>query len=157
MKKPSSEKRFYLIDLKNQKLLYNTYVAHGKASGNNYAQLFSNAPNSNMTSLGFYVTDKTYLGKHGLSLYLDGMEKEYNDNARQRAIVMHSADYADKNIVKQLGRLGRSLGCPALPVENYKKIISLISDKTAFYVSYPDEKYLQESVYLNEKSINSVF
>lgn len=158
MEKPSNEKRFFLIDLKNRKLLYNTFVSHGKGSGNKYANAFSNKPNSNKTSLGFYVTDQTYSGKHGLSLYLNGMEENYNDKARERSIVFHSADYADKLIVERFGRLGRSLGCPALPKANYKEIIDLISNNTALYIYYPDADYLKSSNYLNEKAIeNPVF
>src|SRR5690606_932140 len=108
-------------DLKSKKVLFNTLVAHGRNTGQATADKFSNLPNSNMSSLGFYLTDETYFGKHGLSLKLDGMDNGHNDKARERAIVMHGADYVSDSFVKQHGRLGRSLGCPALPQEISKE------------------------------------
>ena len=103
---PSTEKSLWVIDLVSKKVLFNDWVAHGRNSGNNYAKKFSNTPSSNASSIGFYVTGRTYTGKHGLSLYLDGKDKGFNDNARARSIVMHGADYVGGDFIKKYGRLG---------------------------------------------------
>src|SRR5690606_1715776 len=116
---PSSQKRMWVIDMKENKVLYNTVVSHGKNSGKEYATRFSNRPESHQSSLGFYATAETYIGKHGLSLRLDGLEKGINDNARMRDIVIHGASYANESWVDAQGWLGRSYGCPALPMNNY--------------------------------------
>lgn len=152
--KSSREKRMWVIDLNEKKLLFNTLVSHGKNTGNVTAQKFSNVPNSNMSSLGFYVTDKTYYGKHGLSLKLQGMDEGYNTNAMERAIVVHGAEYATEKFMKQHGRLGRSLGCPALPTEISKEVISVIKDETVMFVHHGQQKY--SSDYLNlEQAVES--
>ena len=147
--KPSSEKRMWVIDLNKNKVLYKTLVAHGRNTGNVTAEKFSNKPNSFMSSLGFYITDKTYFGKHGLSLKLDGLDKGFNTNARERAIVIHGADYATKDFIKQHGRLGRSLGCPALPTDISKEVIETIKNETVLYVHSNDKAY--KSDYLDMK------
>ncbi|MEJ8755425.1 murein L,D-transpeptidase catalytic domain family protein [Pontibacter sp. H259] len=139
--KPSREKRMWVIDLNEKKLLFNTLVAHGRNTGNVIAEKFSNQPNSYMSSLGFYITDNTYYGKHGLSLKLDGLDKGFNTNARARAIVVHGAEYATKDFIKQHGRLGRSLGCPALPTEVSKEVIDAIKNETVMYVHSNDKSY----------------
>ncbi|AKD04417.1 murein L,D-transpeptidase catalytic domain family protein [Pontibacter korlensis] len=139
--KSSAQKRLWVIDLESKKVLYNTLVAHGRNTGNDKATKFSNVPNSNMSSLGFYLTDATYYGKHGLSLRLDGMDQGYNSNARERAIVVHGADYVSESFVKQYGRLGRSLGCPSVPSEVSKDVIETIKDKTVLYIHGNDTKY----------------
>src|SRR5690606_30115729 len=105
---PSTEKRMWIIDMSNMEILYNTYVAHGRNSGGKYAEKFSNTPQSLQSSLGFYLTAESYYGKHGLSLRLDGQEVGFNNNARKRAVVLHSADYASPKFVERQGRLGRS-------------------------------------------------
>lgn len=147
--KPSTEKRFYTIDLKNVTLLYNTYVAHGRNTGENIAKQFSNKAHSNQSSLGFYVTGETYVGSKGYSLRLDGKEKNYNDKIRSRAVVIHEADYVSEYWIKQYGRLGRSQGCPALPKKVSREIINTIKNKTAIFTYYPDEDYLASSRYLD--------
>lgn len=146
---PSTQKRFYLIDIQTKKVLYNDYVAHGKNTGGLTAKHFSNTANSYKSSLGFYKTAETYTGKHGLSLRLDGLEKGINDKARQRAIVMHAADYAEEAFIKKHNRLGRSFGCPALPSKNYTKIIELIKNGSLLFIYAPQQNYLQQSVVLN--------
>ena len=148
--KPSREKRMWVIDQNEKKLLFNTLVAHGRNTGNVIAEKFSNQPNSNMSSLGFYVTDKTYYGKHGLSLKLDGLDKGFNTNARTRAIVVHGAEYATKDFIKQHGRLGRSLGCPALPTEISKEVINVIKDETVMYVHSNDKGYTSKYLDLTQ-------
>lgn len=133
---PSTEKRLWIIDLKNGRVLHHTLVAHGKGSGELYAEKFSNTPESNQSSLGFYTTGKTYVGKNGLSLKLHGLEPGLNDRAEERAIVIHSADYVSDRFIKQYGRLGRSFGCPAIPVENHKEIINTLADGSCLYIHY---------------------
>jgi hypothetical protein len=146
---PSTRKRFYLIDLEARQVVYQDYVAHGKNTGNLMAEKFSNIPHSNQSSLGFYKTGETYYGKHGLSLRLDGLEKGINDNARQRAIVIHSAKYAEESFIQKYGRLGRSFGCPALPAQNYEDIIKLIKNGTLLFIYFPQPGYLENSSVLN--------
>lgn len=143
--KPSTEKRMYVIDIDQMKVLYRSYVSHGRNSGKLYANRFSNSPESYMSSLGFYVTGGTYSGKHGYSLRLEGEEKGINDNAAKRAIVIHSADYASESFVNNQGYLGRSLGCPALPKNVAKPIIQTIKDGSCLFVYAPSDNYLSKS------------
>lgn len=132
--KPSTEKRFCVIDLKQRRILFKSYVAHGKNSGENYAVSFSNQPGSYKSSLGLFRTGETYFGKNGYSLILEGLEKNKNDMARKRAIVIHGADYADPIMIPKQGRLGRSQGCPALPPAVSDKIINAIKQGTLLYI-----------------------
>ncbi len=147
---PSSAKRLFVIDLENRKILYNTYVAHGRNSGKEYANSFSNAPESNKSSLGFYITKGTYNGAHGYSLKLEGEEKGINDNALSRAIVMHSADYVNKRLIKSQGYIGRSLGCPAIPKDVYKPIIETIKDGSCLFIYGNAAKYAFKSSVLRQ-------
>jgi len=147
--KSSTQKRFYMIDLNQQKITYHTYVSHGKNTGEDMAKQFSNTVHSNQSSLGFYITAETYTGSKGYSLKLDGADKGYNDNMRERAVVMHAADYVSEKWIRANGRLGRSQGCPALPVEFSKAIIDTIKNGTAIFAYYQDENYLNSSAYLN--------
>jgi hypothetical protein len=147
--KSSKQKRLAVIDLKSNTVLYSSVVAHGRNTGAEYARSFSNQPRSNKSSLGFYITQETYMGAHGLSLKLDGFEKGINDKARERAIVMHGADYANERIISSKGYLGRSFGCPAVPPNLTKKIIQKIKNGNCLFVYYPDKKYLRSSEILN--------
>lgn len=149
---PSTQKRLFVIDLENYKLLFNTYVAHGRNSGKEYANHFSNSPESHMSSLGFYVTLSTYYGDNGLSLRLEGEEKGINDNAESRAIVIHPADYVSEKTVKSLGYLGRSYGCPALPKKVAAPIIKTIKDGSCFFVYSDNQKYVSRSSLLQPAS-----
>ncbi|NEU07639.1 murein L,D-transpeptidase catalytic domain family protein [Flavihumibacter sp. R14] len=142
--KRSSEKRLWIIDLANQKLLFNTLVAHGQGSGGDVPDKFSNLPNSHQSSLGFYVTSEIYQGKHGLSMKLDGMDKGFNTNAKERAVVIHGAEYVSEQFVSQHGRLGRSHGCPALPVELTGKIIDNIKGRTCLFIAGPQAEYTSQ-------------
>ncbi|MDO6437578.1 murein L,D-transpeptidase catalytic domain family protein [Cyclobacterium sp. 1_MG-2023] len=151
---PSSDQRLWVIDVDNQDLEYASLVAHGRNSGELHASKFSNVPESYMSSLGFYLTGETYFGKHGKSLRLDGMEEGINDNARARAIVMHAAAYAEKSFVKRHGRLGRSLGCPALPSDNFEAIIDLIKEKSCLFVHASEPQYRSQSVYIKGKDLS---
>lgn len=130
----STSKRLYIIDLDKETLILNTWVAHGQNSGWNTAESFSNVLNSYESSLGFYVTGEVYYGKHGRSLRLDGMDAGFNDQARNRAIVLHGADYVSAKTIRQLGRLGRSQGCPAVPLELTDQVINAVHSKTVLYI-----------------------
>jgi len=146
----SNKKRFYVIDLKNKKLLFNTYVAHGRNTGAEFAKYFSNDEGSFKSSLGFYVTDRPINGSHtGFSLMINGVEKGFNDHAVKRAIIIHAAYYATENFIKKYGRLGRSQGCPALPPDLNKPIIESIKGGTCLFIYNPDSKYICSSSLLN--------
>ena len=145
---PSGRKRLFVIDVKNYKLLFVTYVAHGKNSGLDKALYFSNEPESNKSSVGFYTTQATYSGEHGYSLRLIGQEIGYNNKALERDIVIHSADYVDESIVKSQGYIGRSLGCPALSPAIYKQVITKIKGGTCLFVYGNDNSYIINSKFL---------
>lgn len=145
----SKEERMWVIDMEKQLLLYQTLVAHGKNSGEQYATRFSNEPNSNMSSLGFYLTGISYHGNHGLSLRLKGLEVGINDHAMVRNIVVHGADYVSEIFVKSHGRLGRSLGCPALPQTMAAEIIPIIADGSCFFIYSSANQYTRISPLLN--------
>ena len=144
----SSKKRLYVIDTRNYRVVYNTYVAHGKNSGLNYAERFSNTPESLQSSLGFYITKQTYTGKHGLSLRLEGLEQGFNDKAMERAIVMHGAEYIGPNR-SGADYMGRSFGCPAVPQAESKAIINTLKNGTCLFIYHPTQKYLNASRILN--------
>ena len=145
---PSDKKRFYIIDLSNYKVLVNTYVAHGKNTGLQKAEKFSNRHESLQSSLGFYVTKGTYFGKHGLSLKLAGLEKGFNDNAESRAVVVHGATYIGDH---RLGApyMGRSFGCPAVPQELSSKVINIIKGGTTMFIYHPSQNYINNSDLIN--------
>ena len=151
--KPSTEKRLFVIDLKLKKVLFISYVAHGRNSGEKYATSFSNQEGSFKSSLGFYKTENTYYGKNGYSLVLDGLERGINDKAKERAIVMHGATYADPSTIRSCGRLGRSLGCPALPLAVSKKIIDTIKGGTLLYIHGDDKTYASRSTFIKQDEI----
>ncbi len=133
----SNTKRLWVIDLTTNTVLYNSLVAHGRNTGDEFAKSFSNVAESYKSSLGFYSTGELYNGKHGLSLKLDGLEKGLNDNARNRAVVMHGADYVADSFIKAHSRLGRSLGCPAIPVALTKEIVNTIKGKSCLFIYHP--------------------
>jgi hypothetical protein len=152
--KPSTEERFYVLDIKQKKMLFSSHVSHGKNSGENYATSFSNQSGSYKSSLGFYLTGNTYYGKHGYSLILEGLEKGINDKAKERAIVIHGASYANPSAIVGKGRLGRSLGCPALPQTVSESIIKTIKDGSLLYIYANDKNYLDQSSFLScDKSL----
>lgn len=145
----SRRKRLYIIDVQNKKLLFNTYVSHGMNSGVEYATSFSNRPESFKTSLGFYVTSKTYVGRNGLSLKIAGLEKGYNNLAAKRGIVIHGSDYISADYLKNNGEMGRSLGCTAIPNQVSPKIIKSIKNGSCFFIYHPSKKYLNDSSVIN--------
>lgn len=135
----SNTKRLWVIDLDKKVVLFQTLVAHGRNTGEEFANDFSNQAESFKSSIGFYATGEIYNGKHGLSLKLDGLEKGLNDNARERAVVVHGADYVSESFIRQNKRLGRSQGCPAIPVEMNAKIINVIKDKSCLFIYHPSK------------------
>jgi hypothetical protein len=143
--KPSCDRRFFVIDLVNGKLLYQSLVAHGKNSGEISVTRFSNRHKSLQSSPGFFLTAETYNGRHGYSLRIDGMEPGINDQARARAIVIHGADYVCQRYVDDFGYIGRSFGCPALPLELNRKIIDLIKGGSCIYIHTNSSAYLGQS------------
>lgn len=147
MDQNSTKKRLWIIDLSKDSLLLNTWVAHGSHSGDDLATRFSDVNDSNESSLGFYVTAEVYRGKHGRSLRLDGMDEGYNANARKRSIVVHGAPYVSQGTINQLGRLGRSQGCPAVAQELADLVINTIEGKTVIFINGNDQRYA--SKYLN--------
>jgi hypothetical protein len=144
----SHKKRMYIIDVKNFKVLLNTYVAHGKNTGLDYAEKFSNIPESLQSSLGFYITKDTYNGKHGLSLKLDGQERGWNDKAEERAVVVHGAEYIGDHRLSS-SYMGRSFGCPAVPQEQSAKVINYIKNGSCLFIYHPSKNYLHGSSILN--------
>ena len=146
---PSNKKRLWVIDLENGTVPYHTLVAHGKNTGGLWAKEFSNEVDSHKSSLGFYLTGKTYYGKHGLSLRLQGLEKGFNDHAGPRAIVMHGADYVSQGFIRKYGRLGRSHGCPAIPTQLAPGLIKLIAGGSYLFVYRSDKAYIDHSKLIN--------
>jgi hypothetical protein len=145
----SGKKRLYVIDIINNKLAANTYVAHGRNSGAEYATKFSNKPESLQSSLGFYSTANTYTGEHGLSLRVTGLEPGFNDKAFQRAIVIHGASYIGGERLNNSSFMGRSYGCPALPQKESTDIINTIKNGTCLFIYHPSRNYLIASKILN--------
>jgi len=140
----SNSKRLWVIDLTSNTILFNSLVAHGRNTGEEFASAFSNLNSSFKSSLGFYATGEIYQGKHGASLRLDGLENGVNDNARERGVVMHGADYVSESFIRGHKRLGRSQGCPAVPVELTNEIIQLIKDKSCLYIYHPSRSFSME-------------
>lgn len=141
----SKEERLWVVDMENRKVILQSLVAHGKNSGEEYASKFSNKAESFQSSLGFYLTGEVYQGKHGLSLRLDGLEHGINDNARDRAVVIHGADYVSNAFAKSNGRLGRSLGCPAVPYEIHEEFINIVKEKSCLFIYHPSRVYILKS------------
>lgn len=142
---PSDKERLWVLDLIRGKVLFHCLVSHGRNSGELMADKFSNIPGSNASCPGFYKTGETYIGKHGLSLALDGLETGINDKARERAIVMHGADYVSAEFIRKYGRLGRSFGCPAVPEELSKEIIQTIKGGSCLFIYVPETSYTSNS------------
>lgn len=146
--KPSTEKRLWVFDLRSHEMAYEELVAHGQGSGGNVPMLFSNDPDTHRTSLGLFVTEDTYMGKNGYSLRLDGLDRGFNDRARERAIVMHGAPYVSEQFAQAQGRLGRSWGCPALREGVARDVIDRVKGGGLVFAYYPDQEWLNASQYL---------
>jgi hypothetical protein len=145
---PSTEPRLWVFDLDQRKLLFEELVAHGKNTGDNQATRFSNEVNSLQTSLGLFLTADSYIGRHGYSMRLHGLEPGVNDRAFERAVVMHGAPYVHRDVAKTLGRLGRSWGCPAVRQDVAKPLIDTIKNGNAVFSYYPDQAWLDGSRFL---------
>lgn len=146
---PSCNKRMYVIDVRHKKLLYRTYVAHGQNSGEEYATAFSNEPDSYKSSLGFYITQRTYFGRNGLSLRINGVDTGYNDMAVKRNIVLHGSSYVSDKYMQDFGALGTSLGCPALPTAVSPRIIRTVKNGSCLFIYAPARSYLEGSSIIN--------
>ncbi len=145
----SRSKRLYVLDLDQRKVLVNTYVAHGRNSGQEFARAFSNSPSSHKSSLGFYITQGTYYGNNGLSLKIRGMERGFNDRAGGRNIVMHGSQYVGPDFLEMNQFCGRSYGCPAVPADESETIIDLIKEGSCLFIYHPTKKYTTRSKILN--------
>lgn len=145
----SNTKRLWIIDVKESKVLVHSLVSHGKNTGEEYAVHFSNKPNSYQSSLGVYVTGNTYFGSNGYSLKLTGMDKGINDKAEERAIVLHGAAYCSEAFIEEHGRLGRSFGCPSVPLDITDIVINTIKDKSVFFIYQNDHPVLKNSQWIH--------
>jgi len=145
----SRNKRLYIIDLEEKSLLINTYVAHGRKTGGEFARSFSNRLNSHKSSLGFYITEQQYYGENGISLKIHGIERGFNDKADKRGIVIHGSDYVGADFLNWNKFNGRSFGCPAVPSNEIEEIIQTIKDGSCLFIYYPTKKYLIKSKILN--------
>lgn len=145
----SRNKRLYVLDLEQKTVLINTYVAHGRNSGAEYARFFSNNPSSHKSSLGFYVTGETYYGDNGLSLRVKGMERGFNDKANGRNIVVHGSEYVGPDFLRMNGFSGRSYGCPAVPADEAPQVIDTIKEGSCLFIYHPTKKYITRSKILN--------
>ena len=153
-----NSKRLYVIDLVNLQLLYNTYVSHGKNSGKEFANYFSNEKDSNKSSVGFLITGEEYFGNYGTALRLDGIEKGINNNVRQRDIVLHGSNYVNENRIALKGSISRSLGCTAIPKKEHLAIIESIKDGSCFFIYHPSKLYAKKSKIINAKiSLASIY
>ncbi|MGH8350819.1 MAG: murein L,D-transpeptidase catalytic domain family protein [Pseudomonas sp.] len=146
---PSTEQRLWVFDLKRRKLLFHELVAHGRNSGENMATLFSNRNESHATSLGLFRTQESYRGQNGYSLRMEGLEPGFNDNAYDRAIVIHGAPYVSPVLARANGRIGRSLGCPAVRPAIAHRLIDSMKDGQLLFSYYPDQRWLKSSSYIN--------
>jgi hypothetical protein len=146
--KPSTEPRMWVIDLKDLTVAYQTLVAHGKNSGGNYADSFSNRPQSLKSSVGVYLTQSTYVGHDGYSLRLDGLEPGFNNNALSRDIIVHPANYVSQTFADQHHRLGRSWGCFAVNPKVAPQLINNIKNGTVIFAYYPEKQWLEHSQFI---------
>lgn len=145
----SINKRLFVIDIANSRLLFNTYVTHGRNSGDEFATSFSNYENSNKSCLGFLVTGSTYNGKAGLSMKFDGMEPGINDHVKSRAIVLHGSRFVSAAVFANGNTISKSLGCPAVPYGIHSRIIDVIKGGSCFFIYHPDQWYAHSSKILN--------
>jgi hypothetical protein len=145
----SRNRRLYVLDLEQKKILVNTYVAHGRNSGKEFASTFSNNPSSHKSSLGFYVTQGTYYGNNGLSLKIRGMERGFNDHAGGRNIVVHGSQYVGPDFLEMNQFCGRSYGCPAIPADESETVIDLIKEGSVLFIYHPTKRYISKSKILN--------
>lgn len=146
---PSTDKRLWIFDLTKHQLILEELVAHGNNTGDKYATDFSNVVGSHQSSIGLFRTQESYFGRHGYSLRMDGLEPGINDKARERAIVIHAADYVDPEWIDRYGRIGRSQGCPAVRPEVVDTVVDNLKGGQFLFTYYPDQDWLQSSAFLN--------
>ena len=149
---PSARPRLWVFDVAREKVLFHELVAHGKGSGENYATRFSNQDGSRQSSLGLFEATTTYIGKHGYSLRLRGLEEGFNDHALWRHIVIHGAWYVTEAFAARYGRLGRSWGCPTLDRSVAEELIDTIKGGSLVFAYYPDETWLSRSRFLQDEA-----
>jgi hypothetical protein len=147
--RPSTEQRLWVFDLQHRTLLFHELVAHGRNSGENMASQFSNQNESKATSLGLYRTGATYLGHNGYSLRMEGLEPGFNDHALDRGIVIHGAPYVSPDLARSNGRIGRSLGCPAVRPAIAHPLIDSMKEGQLLFSYYPDQRWLNASSFIN--------
>ena len=145
---PSTQKRLWVMDLKQQKLLYHLHVAHGKNSGKLRASAFSNQISSHQSSLGSLLTGNSYWGQHGYAMRLVGLEQGFNDQAAPRQLVVHGAKYVSDAFIQAHGYLGRSWGCLAVNPHQVKPLIDTIKGGSLLFAYYPQNAWLQQSAFL---------
>jgi hypothetical protein len=150
---PSTQERLWVLDMVEERVVMHSLVAHGQHSGQLYANALSDEPGSYQSSRGFYLARETYTGKHGLSLRLDGLEPGFNSQARERAIVVHGADYVSESFIRLHGRLGRSQGCPAVPRDRSERLIQYMKGGSCLFIFEPGDRYLQRSSMLRPASL----
>ncbi len=150
----SAKDRLYVINLKTGDVLMALPVTHGKGSGSDspWATKFSNKPNSLQSSIGVFVTKKTYYGQHGYSLRIKGLESS-NNNVESRAVVVHAASYASPGFIKMAQRAGTSWGCFAVDPNANKKLISYIQNGTVMYAYGRSKDYLAQTKIFNANLI----
>lgn len=146
---PSSVPRLWLFDLSEQALLLHDLVAHGENTGFKYSRHFSNTQGSHQSSIGLFRTQESYHGRFGYSLRMDGLEPGINDLARERAIVIHPADFVSPDWIERNGFIGRSQGCPAIRPEVADLVVDSLKDGQYLFAYYPDQEWLSESAFLN--------
>lgn len=146
--RPSTEPRIWVVDRDQGIVLYHDYVAHAARSGGIRATSFSNRDGSNQSSLGTFVTANSYVGVRGISLRLRGLEPGINDRALARGIVIHGTPTVNALRAAQ-GRLGRTNGCPAVPMESVRRLIGLIENGVVLFSWYPDRTFLAHSQYVD--------
>lgn len=153
---PSTEKRMWVFDLVSGDVVFNEHVSHGQGSGGNMTTAFSNNDGSHQTSLGLFRTAETYVGGNGYSMRMDGLDPGFNDNARDRLIVMHGADYVNPDAARKMGRLGRSWGCPAVRRAVAQEMIDLLKDGQLVFSYYPQQDWLASSRSLNCDRVDAI-
>jgi hypothetical protein len=110
-------------------------VAHGRGSDRGHTgwlEQFSNDFGSNATSNGAYLTADFYHGKYGLSMRLHGLDWS-NNNAMERAIVVHQAWYAEADMIGVHGKLGRSEGCFAFGRDSHFEVMRTLGEGRMIY------------------------
>ena len=146
----SAKDRLYVINLKSGQILMAMPVAHGKGSGKSspWATSFSNKNDSLKSSLGVFLTQNTYFGKHGFSLRIRGLETS-NNHAAARDVVVHSANYVTPQFIKSHGYAGNSWGCFAVAPKESKQLINYIGKGSVLYAYGQSNQYMASTKILS--------